>query len=71
MAGACRWGAMASPVAKLRRRAWVERARVAAMAGRILEVDNLFLRYDGDGVLTPEEARSLRTLIERLSVVPA
>ena len=62
---------MASSMASLRRRAWVERTRVAAMAGRILEVDHLFLKHDGDGVLTPDEARALRSLIDRLSAVPA
>jgi hypothetical protein len=61
---------MASPMAKMRHRAWVERARVVALADRILEVDKLFLRHDGDGVLTPDEARALRNIVQRLGVTP-
>lgn len=60
---------MATPQQTLRRRAWVERARVGALAERILEVDRLFLDFDGKGVLTPAEAGALRTLAERMGAV--
>lgn len=60
---------MATPMGRLRGRAWVERARVAALADRILEVDRRFLR-DGDGVLTHDEARALRAIVQRLGAVP-
>lgn len=60
---------MAAPAAGLRRRAWVERARVAGLASRILEVDRVLLRHGGDGALSPEEAEVLRRLVSRLGSV--
>jgi hypothetical protein len=59
-----------APATVLRHRAWVERARVAALAARILEVDRSFLRF-GDGFLTSSEAEVLRALATRLGAVPA
>lgn len=53
----------------VRPRAWVERARVAALASRILEVDRAALRF-GDGFLTTSEADVLRSLASRLGDVP-
>jgi hypothetical protein len=58
---------MANPI---RRRAWVERLRIAGMAQRILDTDRLLLR-GGDGTLSPEEAAVLRTLAARLQLVEA
>lgn len=59
---------MATPAPPLRRRAWLERLRIAALAERILHVDRSLLR-GGDGALTPEEARVLRRIAERLGSV--
>lgn len=64
------WSAMASPPTTLRRRrAWVERARIGALAARILEVDRFFLRSDGSGVLSPSEAETLRSIAARMGTV--
>lgn len=61
---------MASPAPSLmRRRAWVERARIGSLAERILEVDRLFVSHDGKGVLTGTEAQALRSIADRLGVV--
>lgn len=61
---------MAPPAAaSLRRRAWVERARIGALAERILEVDRLFLDFDGRGVLQPGEAVALRSIADRMGAV--
>lgn len=57
-----------APAAALRRRAWVERARMAALAQRLLDVDRSFLRFGG-GVLTADEAAILRQLADRLTAV--
>jgi hypothetical protein len=60
---------MATASARLRGYAWVERARVAGLARRILDVDKLFLRHDGRGMLTNEEAEVLRRIVGRLDLV--
>jgi hypothetical protein len=64
---------MASPAARLarpRQRSWVERARMAALADRMLEVDR-FLGKWGEAVLSPQEAEVLRSIQARLAAVPA
>lgn len=65
-----RWLRMASPSVRMRGRAWVERARIAAMANRILETDTFLLR-GGDGALTREEAEMLRRLAGRFARIEA
>jgi hypothetical protein len=55
---------------RLRGRAWVERARIAGLAARILETERVLMR-GGDGALTREEADVLRSLLTRLGTVTA
>lgn len=54
---------------RLRHRAWIERTRVAALAGRMLEADRTLLR-SGDGVLAPHEAQVLQNIVARLGALP-
>jgi hypothetical protein len=57
---------MATARARVGGRTWLERARVAALAERILEVDRLLLRH-GEAALTREEAEVLHALASRLA----